>query len=85
MVTTDGPGRDRGRVDAVGRRLRAEREARQLSRDAVAARAGIDAARVASAEDGTHEPTLAVLWRLCDALGLTLAALFDGLDGDDRS
>jgi transcriptional regulator with XRE-family HTH domain len=55
--------------------LRAAREARDLSTNALATRSGVSRAMIAKIERGTAQPTAVLLSKLAAALGMTLSAL----------
>ena len=61
----------------LGRRLRQRRRAQQLSKYALAKRAGISATYVAKLEAGGSDPTIGVLKRLAKALGVPVATLLE--------
>jgi transcriptional regulator with XRE-family HTH domain len=65
----------------VGARLRATRRDRKLSIAALATAAGIGKGSLSEIENGARNPTLGTLYALADALGMPLAALFDGRAG----
>jgi transcriptional regulator with XRE-family HTH domain len=60
---------------AVGRRVRALREARGLSLRELALRSGVSAPMLSQVERGETSPTLAVAQRIAAGLGLTLSQL----------
>ncbi len=64
---------------AFGHKLRAERERRRLSQDALAALANIHRTQLSALELGHRDPRLSMLLILTDALGLPAGALLDGL------
>lgn len=57
-------------------RLKAARQRRDLTLDALAERAGVSRAMISRIERGESSPTAALLDRLCAGLGVTLSALF---------
>lgn len=57
-------------------RLKAARQRRGLTLDALAERAGVSRAMISRVERGESSPTAALLDRLCAGLGVTLSALF---------
>ncbi len=63
---------------AVGQRLRALRQARNLSLKAVAAATGLSIGYLSQVERGLSSPSLRVLTGVADLLGIGLGALFDG-------
>ncbi|WP_045880279.1 helix-turn-helix transcriptional regulator [Pseudofrankia sp. DC12] len=60
---------------AVGARLRATRQARDLSVGALASRAGVGKGSLSEIENGVRNPTLGTLYALAGALGVPLATL----------
>jgi transcriptional regulator with XRE-family HTH domain len=59
----------------MGRRLQALREARDLSRQQLAERAGLSREYVRRLEAGEYDPTVGMLQKLAKALKVTLAEL----------
>lgn len=59
----------------VAREVRAHREARGLSLSATAARAGLSKTIVATIESGGGNPSLETLWRIAQALDVTVGTL----------
>jgi XRE family transcriptional regulator, regulator of sulfur utilization len=59
----------------VAREIRAHREARGLSLTATAARAGLSKTILATIESGAGNPSLETLWRIADALDVTVGTL----------
>jgi transcriptional regulator with XRE-family HTH domain len=59
----------------VARLLKAEREKRQLSMTAVAAKAGLSQQMISYVERGRRNPTLETLLRITEALDIDLAKL----------
>lgn len=59
----------------IGERIRQLREAAGLSGNALAKLAGIGQSTLSRIESGVHSPTLDVLEKISDALGITLAEL----------
>ncbi|MBL8700431.1 MAG: helix-turn-helix domain-containing protein [Alphaproteobacteria bacterium] len=64
----------------IARRLRQERDARQLTLDALAERSGVSRAMISRIERGESSPTAALLGRLCGGLDITLSTLFADVD-----
>jgi transcriptional regulator with XRE-family HTH domain len=62
-------------VEKIGMRIKAVREKRGLSQEALADRAGISRGYLARLETGRHEPTLTMLGKLAKALRVKLADL----------
>ena len=72
---------------AVARNVRRFREARGLSRPALAERAGISAELVTAVEDGRQAPTISLLWSIATALGIPFSNLVQSSsehDADDE-
>ena len=61
----------------IGSRLLALRQARGWSLDGLAERSGVGRSTISQIERGSSSPTAVVLDRLCTALGVALASLFD--------
>ncbi|ACA17967.1 transcriptional regulator, XRE family [Methylobacterium sp. 4-46] len=66
---------------AMGRRLRALRQARGLSLKAIAARTGLSIGFLSQVERGLSSPSLRVLTQLADLLEVGLASLFGAAPG----
>lgn len=69
-----------GRVVAAN--VRRLRKARGLTQEQLAHDAGIDLTYLGGIERGRRNPSLAVLVRLSDALGVRPASLFDDVDAE---
>ena len=67
-----------------GSNLRALREARTLTQEALAALAGFDRSYVGGVERGERNPTLAAITRLARALETPPSSLFAGVDDDQH-
>jgi len=67
-ATADGP-------PAVGSALQALRQSRKLSLDDLSRRAGVSKSMLSQVERNLTNPTVAVLWRLANALGVSLTDL----------
>lgn len=65
---------------AFGRRVRAAREARGLSQEALADIAGVHRTYIGSIERGLRNVSLANILRLSRALGVRPGELLDGLE-----
>ena len=65
---------------AFGRVLRERRLAAGLSQEKLALEAEVDRTFVSLLERGGRQPTLATLWRLAEALGLTPTELIAGVE-----
>jgi transcriptional regulator with XRE-family HTH domain len=59
----------------LGRRIQRLREARGLSQEALAEKAGLSRGYLARVETGRHEPSLSMLDKLAKALGVPVAEL----------
>jgi transcriptional regulator with XRE-family HTH domain len=70
---------------AVGRNLRAYRQARQLSQEAFAEVVGVHRTYMGGLERGERNLTLKSVERLADRLGLPPMQLFQPLPGPDAS
>lgn len=65
-------------------RLRKEREKSRLSQLDLALKAGVSQTMVNYIENGERTPTLGTLIKLCNALGISPAVLFE-VDDDERA
>jgi transcriptional regulator with XRE-family HTH domain len=61
--------------EAFGRILREQRATCGLSQEALALTANVDRTFVSQIERGLRQPSLATLWKLAGALGVTPSAL----------
>lgn len=61
----------------LGRRVRLLRLARELTQDQIADAAGMSRSFVSLVEKGCHGVDVVRLWRLAEALGLSLVELLD--------
>jgi len=64
----------------VGETLAALRQARALSLDELSRQAGVSKSMLSQIERNQANPTVAVVWRLANALGVPLAELLGGAD-----
>ncbi len=62
-------------VGVIGDNLRAFRRRQGLSVDGLAQLSGIDPARLAAVEEGSHRPDIATLWTVAKALDLSFSSL----------
>lgn len=62
----------------VGEALAQLRAKRQLTLDELSRRAGVSKSMLSQIERGQANPTVAIVWRLSQALGVELAELLDG-------
>jgi len=67
-------------LSALGRNVRERREARELTQEKLAERAGLDAAYISGIERGLRNPGIKNVAKLAKALGLTTAELCKGVD-----
>jgi transcriptional regulator with XRE-family HTH domain len=65
---------------ALGRVIRAHRQASRSSLAALALESGVSKASLSTIEAGTANPSLETLWRLAGALGLTLGTLLNEVE-----
>lgn len=61
----------------VGQRIRVLRKRAAKSQDQLAEEAGVTSSHLGGVERGQHNPSLEMLGRIADALGVTLAGLVD--------
>ncbi len=69
-----------GILVALGLNLRRQREARQLTQETLAERAGLDPTYISGIERGLRNPGIKNVAKLAKALGLTTAELCKGVD-----
>ena len=67
-----------------GEQLRKARESAQLSQEKLAFEAELDRTYISHLENDKKSPTLDVIFRLCDALGIKASVLIELVD-EDRS
>ncbi len=65
---------------ALGRSVRRRREARELTQEKLAEKAGLDPTYISGIERGLRNPGIKNVARLAKALGLTTAELCKGVD-----
>ncbi|HUC89350.1 MAG TPA: helix-turn-helix transcriptional regulator [Patescibacteria group bacterium] len=63
----------------IGRRIVAERKRQNMSQEALAAASDVDRAHIGFIEQGRRRPTLSTLYKIANALRLSLEQLFKGL------
>jgi transcriptional regulator with XRE-family HTH domain len=63
---------------ALGQNVRRRREARELTQEKLAERAGLDPTYISGIERGLRNPGIKNVARLAKALGLTTSALCEG-------
>jgi transcriptional regulator with XRE-family HTH domain len=64
-------------ASAIGHRVRLERQARRWTLDQLAEAAGVSRRMVVNVEQGSANPSVSILLRLSDALGIGLPALVE--------
>ena len=64
-------------ASAIGRRVKLERQGRRWTLDQLADVAGVSRRMVVNVEQGVANPSVAILLRLSDALGIGLPALVE--------
>jgi transcriptional regulator with XRE-family HTH domain len=69
----------------VGGRLREARQGRGLTLDDVARQAGVTKSFVSAVERGETSPSIGSLYRLCEVLGVSVAALFETPPGPESN
>jgi transcriptional regulator with XRE-family HTH domain len=69
--------RERWPAHLVGGRLRKARRDKGLTLDGVAGAAGVTKSFVSAVERGQTSPSIGSLYRICDVLGVSIAALFE--------
>ncbi len=70
-------------MESVGSRLRTLRNRQGISQRQLARRAGVSNATVSLIEHGRTDPSLGLLRRILDALGVSFAEFFSGQHGAD--
>src|SRR5262245_4065839 len=71
-------------TETLGARIRGERVRTGLSVRGLAAQVGVSPSLISQIERGRATPSVATLWSVADALGVSIAQLFDGADTVDR-
>ncbi|MGO4545413.1 helix-turn-helix domain-containing protein [Paenibacillus sp. 2TAB23] len=66
----------------VGKNLHAIRKSRNLSLDNLAEMTGVSKAMLGQIERGDSNPTISVLWRIVNGLGISFTTLIDEVDSD---
>ena len=66
---------DRQRLRALGANIRERRTAGELTLEDLANEAGLSVTYLGQTERGQRNPSVLVLWRIADALGITLDQL----------
>ena len=72
---------ERWPVRVVGRRLREARRRAGMTLEGVATAAGVTKSFVSAVERGETSPSIGSLYRICEALGISMSALFDNVGG----
>ena len=67
-------------LDALGQNVRRRREARALTQEKLAEKAGLDPTYISGIERGLRNPGIKNVARLAKALGLSTAELCKGVD-----
>jgi len=67
-------------LSALGRNVRRRREARELTQEKLAEKAGLDPTYISGIERGLRNPGIKNVARLAKALGFTTAELCKGAD-----
>ena len=67
-------------LSTLGLNVRERREARALTQEKLAERAGLDATYISGSERGLRNPGIKNVAKLAKALGLTTAELCQGVD-----
>jgi len=70
--------------EALGARVRSERQCAELTVRGLAARVGVSPSLISQIERGRATPSVATLWGIADALGVSMAELFNGADTPGR-
>lgn len=65
--------------ESFGQRLRVVRKTKGLSQETLASIAGLDRTYIGGVERGERNPSLVNLGRIANALGMSIADLFEGL------
>jgi transcriptional regulator with XRE-family HTH domain len=69
---------------SLGTALKKAREAAELTQEKVASTAGIDRAYLSLLENDHKSPTVDVLFRICDALGVPASEIVAGVQRTNR-
>ena len=71
----------------VGKRLRFLRKHLGMSQNALAAKGGVTFQQIQKYENGTNRISASMMWAFANALGITIADLFEGLPrpGEERT
>lgn len=86
MTQASVPKNDSGGPPVVGSKLQEMRKAQKLSLDDLSKRAGVSKSMLSEVERNQANPTVAVLWRLANALGVSLTEfLADSQSGGSSS
>ena len=63
----------------VGKRITKERKRQGMSQDRISGASGVDRSHIGFIEQGRRKPTLATLYKIANALHVSLEELFRGL------
>ena len=74
-------GKERGLVK-LGGNLRKYRDSHGISQEELAHRAGLDRTYVGGVERGERNPTILSILKICDALGISLSNLVEGVESE---
>jgi transcriptional regulator with XRE-family HTH domain len=69
----------------IGEELRTAREAAGLTQEELAFKAGVDRSYISLLENDRKSPTLDMLFRICKALGASLAVMITNIENKQRS
>ena len=79
------PARSANQPPRIGAALASLREARALSMDALSKRSGVSKSMLSQIERQRANPTVAVVWRLANALGVPLTQLLGSVEAGDSA
>ena len=79
------PARSANQPPRIGAALASLRETRALSMDALSKRSGVSKSMLSQIERQRANPTVAVVWRLANALGVPLTQLLGSIDAGDSA
>jgi mannose-6-phosphate isomerase-like protein (cupin superfamily) len=79
------PARSANQPPRIGAALASLREARALSMDALSKRSGVSKSMLSQIERQRANPTVAVVWRLANALGVPLTQLLGSIEAGDSA
>jgi len=79
------PARSANQPPRIGAALASLRETRALSMDALSKRSGVSKSMLSQIERQRANPTVAVVWRLANALGVPLTQLLGSIEAGDSA